>query len=75
MRDLMLGRDPYDIDLVTPGPPEPLARKFADSIGGSFFIMSGEFMTCRAISADGLVNYDLAALRGGHIVEDLGERD
>ena len=75
MRDLMLGRDPYDIDLVTPGPPEPLARKFADSIGGRFFIMSGEFMTCRAISADGLVNYDFAALRGGHIIEDLGERD
>lgn len=71
----MLGRDPYDIDLVTPGPPEPLGRKFADSIGGSFFIMSGEFKTCRAISADGLVNYDFAALRGGHIVEDLGERD
>ena len=37
--------------------------------------MSGEFMTCRAISADGLVNYDFAALRGGHIIEDLGERD
>ncbi len=75
VRDLLLGREPHDIDLVTAGDPEPLARRFADAIGGAFFTMSEEFMTCRAISADGRLNYDFAARRGRHIIEDLGDRD
>lgn len=57
------------------GDPEPLARRFSDCIGGGFFVMSEEFKACRAISADGLINYDFTACRGGHIIKDLGERD
>jgi len=74
VRDLLLGRAPGDIDLVTAGDPEPLARAFADSIGGGFFVLSEDFKACRAISPEGL-NYDFAALRGTHIIEDLGHRD
>jgi len=74
VRDLLLGRVPGDIDLVVAGDPEPLARAFADSIGGGFFVLSEEFKACRAISPEGL-NYDFSALRGRHIVEDLGYRD
>ena len=75
MRDLLLGLEPRDIDIVVDGDPEPLARRFSDSIGGGFFIMSEEFKACRSISADGRVNYDFTACRGGHIIKDLGERD
>ncbi len=75
MRDLLLGLDPHDIDLVTAEDPVSLARNFADAIKGNFFIMSEEFMTCRVISADGLLNYDFSLRRGEHIVEDLRERD
>ncbi|MHB9112179.1 MAG: HD domain-containing protein [Thermoleophilia bacterium] len=75
VRDLRLGLDPRDIDIVIDGDPESLARRFSDSIGGGFFVMSEEFKACRAISADGRVNYDFTACRGGHIIKDLGERD
>lgn len=75
MRDMLLGLDPRDIDIVIDGDPEPIARRFSDSIGGGFFIISEEFKACRAISADGLVHYDFSACRGGHIIKDLGERD
>lgn len=75
MRDLLLGLDPRDIDIVIDGDPESVARQFADSFGGGFFIMSEEFKACRTISADGLINYDFTACRGSHIVKDLGERD
>lgn len=75
MRDLLLGLDPRDIDIVIAGDHESLARRFSDSIGGSFFTMSEEFKASRAISADSRVNYDFTACRGGHIIIDLSERD
>jgi tRNA nucleotidyltransferase/poly(A) polymerase len=75
VRDLLLGQEPHDIDLVTADDPEPLARWFADSIEGGFFILSEEFQACRAISADRRLNYDFSARRGQRIVEDLGDRD
>jgi len=75
VRDLLLGLDPRDIDIVIAGDPEPLARRFSDSIGGGFFTMSEEFKACRAISADGRLNYDFTACRGDHVIKDLSERD
>lgn len=75
MRDRLLGLDPRDIDIVVEGDPESLARRFSDSIGGGFFTTSEEFKACRAISADGTLNFDFTACRGGHIIKDLSERD
>lgn len=49
VRDLLRGGRPWDVDLVTIGDPVPLAREFADSIGGSFFVLSEEFLTCRVV--------------------------
>lgn len=49
IRDLLQGKEPHDIDLVTEGDPIGLARAFADTIGGSFFAMSEEFSTCRVV--------------------------
>lgn len=37
--------------------------------------MSEEFKACRSISADGRLNYDFTACRGGSIFKDLSERD
>lgn len=75
VRDLLVGREPEDFDLVTPGDPKPLARRLADSLGGSFFTMSEEFRTCRVIAPGGAPVYDFAACRGAGIEADLGERD
>lgn len=75
VRDLLLGHEPADIDLATEGAPDEPARRFADSIGGSFFILSEEFQACRVISADRGSTYDFTACRGGEIAADLGLRD
>ena len=75
VRDLILGLDPHDIDLVVAGDPEPPARRFADAIGGGFFVASEEFLTCRVISPGKDLYYDFSALRGNNIFEDLAERD
>lgn len=75
VRDLLLGREPEDFDLVTLKDPEPLARHLADKLGGSFFTMSEEFRTCRVIAPGGAPIYDFAACRRAGVEEDLGERD
>ncbi|MHB8858574.1 MAG: HD domain-containing protein [Thermoleophilia bacterium] len=75
VRDLILGLDPHDIDLVIAGDPVAPARRFADAIGGGFFVASEEFLTCRVISSEKDLNYDFSALRGSNIFEDLAERD
>lgn len=75
LRDLLLGLEPCDIDLVTVGRPEEPARGFADATGGSYFSLSEEFQTCRVVSADRLYTYDFAACRGKDIKDDLRYRD
>lgn len=75
VRDLLLGREPEDFDLVTAGDPRELARRLADTLGGSFFTMSEEFRTCRVIAPGGAPVYDFAALRGAGIGDDLAARD
>lgn len=75
VRDLLLKREPGDIDLVTAGPPEETARRFADKIGGSYFQLSEEFQSCRVITGDRRNTYDFASLRGAGIEDDLSQRD
>lgn len=75
VRDLLMGRRPYDVDLVTQGGPEPLARSFADRIGGSYVALSEEFQTARVVSGDRAHSFDFSACRGGSIEADLKLRD
>ncbi|MFA6002311.1 MAG: HD domain-containing protein [Thermoleophilia bacterium] len=75
VRDLLLKREPGDIDMVTDGPPEAAARRFADKIGGSYFQLSEEFQSCRVITDDHRTTYDFSSLRGAGIEADLNQRD
>lgn len=75
VRDLLLGREPHDFDLVVSGDPEPVGRRFANVSGGSFFLLSEDFKTCRVLSPDRQVKYDFTALRGDTIEADLAQRD
>lgn len=75
VRDLLLERESGDIDLVTDGPPEETARRFADRIGGYYFQLSEEFQSCRVITGDRRNTYDFASLRGAGIEDDLSQRD
>lgn len=78
VRDPLLGRKVYDIDLVVDGDGLRLAKRIADRFGGAFFPLDKIRRTGRAIlyrlSADPLV-VDVAGLRGPNLEADLTDRD
>ena len=49
VRDSILGRPTRDIDLAVQGPVEELARKLADSLGGSLVILGRERLVARVV--------------------------
>lgn len=71
----MLGKQPLDIDIVTMGNPQGVARAFADFTNGSFFYLSEEFKTCRVVGSDGRTTHDFSECRGTEIEPDLRSRD
>ncbi len=87
VRDLLVGRHSKDIDLLTLGEPEPLARVLADRLGGVPRLHE-EFRTA-TLETDAGFRVDLAAARAeeypspgalpqtrpGTLTEDLGRRD
>lgn len=77
VRDILLGRETYDLDLSVRGNASALARAFADEIGAAYFQMDEQFDVARVIldreGARELV--DFARLRGEGIRDDLGTRD
>jgi poly(A) polymerase len=82
VRDILLRRDTKDIDLVCKG-AQALAKKFAKSTGGSFFILDEEnqvYCVVLKLATSGkrpetVFNFDFAELRGGSIAADLALRD
>jgi tRNA nucleotidyltransferase/poly(A) polymerase len=77
VRDLLLERARYDIDVAVVGEATPLARAFADAIGGAFYVMDAEHDVARVIDARGGARYyvDFARVRGDSIELDLATRD
>lgn len=73
VRDQLLGRiDTRDIDLAIQGDAVALARAFADSAGGAFYLMDAEHQVARVIFSNAYV--DFAGLRGD-LQTDLATRD
>lgn len=73
VRDQLLGRiDTRDIDLAIHGDAVALARAFANSTGGAFYLMDAEHNVARVIFSDAYV--DFARLRGD-LQSDLATRD
>jgi putative nucleotidyltransferase with HDIG domain len=72
VRDLLLGRPVFDIDLVVDGDPREVARDLARRSGGSPFPLSERHGAWRVVS--GADTIDVAASRGT-IDHDLGLRD
>ena len=78
VRDSLLGKPCSDIDLVCTQNPRWIARKFADEIGGDFFVLDDERDTCRVLISNDMgasLVVDFAAMRGDSIREDLAKRD
>lgn len=73
VRDLLLDREINDLDVAVRGDAVGLARKFADTAGGSFVLLDEDVATARVVI--GRRSVDLSALRGGSIYADLAERD
>jgi tRNA nucleotidyltransferase/poly(A) polymerase len=74
VRDAVLGRPITDVDLVTEGEPQALARAVAAAAGGPVFPLSEEFGAWRVIAAKGFI-CDVSPLHGESIEEDLAKRD
>jgi poly(A) polymerase len=78
VRDLLNGsQDLKDIDLVMPAGSGASARKFADAIGGSFFVLDEERGMTRVVKheAGEMFQFDFADFIGPDLQADLSRRD
>ncbi len=78
VRDLLLGRELHDLDLVVPAGALDLARRVADAMRGAFVPLDDGRDVGRAVlsAADGqTLVVDVAAWRGPSLADDLAARD
>ncbi|MBC7255649.1 MAG: CCA tRNA nucleotidyltransferase, partial [Chloroflexi bacterium] len=77
VRDALLGRHGYDLDVVIEGSAIALGRRLADALRGAFFVMDREHDVARVVVRQGEAYYhvDLAGLRAKEIEGDLRARD
>ncbi|MCU0575561.1 MAG: hypothetical protein MUD15_01900 [Desulfobacterota bacterium] len=75
IRDLLLGIEPFDFDLVTFDAPLDLGRRIAGVLGGNAFSLDRERGVERIAIDGGRYTIDISAARGADIGADLLERD
>ncbi len=78
VRDVLLGRQTFDLDFALAGDALRIARRVADSLGAAYYPLDAERGTGRVVvpEADGgRTMIDFAALRGPDIEADLRARD
>lgn len=78
VRDILLGREPKDLDFVTDGDTKKIARTIANQFDGGVYEMDSERHTFRVMvtGEDGKAwILDISKLRGKTIEEDLQSRD
>jgi len=82
LRDLLLGRETKDFDLVPEGDAERFARNFASEVGGSFVLLDEKNKIYRVVKqkisrkqGKQIFNLDFSQMHGKKIKEDLLLRD
>jgi poly(A) polymerase len=75
LRDELLGRPVTDVDVAVKGDPQPIARALADQVRGPVFRLSEAFGAWRVIDRRAGRVYDVSALQGDTIEDDLAKRD
>jgi len=78
VRDRLLDRANYDLDLIVPEGGIALARVIANAFGGGFFVLDRERDVARAVLRDEAgqsLAVDVARLRAADLVGDLALRD
>ncbi|MBI3551364.1 MAG: CCA tRNA nucleotidyltransferase [Elusimicrobia bacterium] len=76
IRDFLLGRDAYDLDLATVG-ARSLAKQLSSAFGVKLIVLDEENAVFRLVLPDAgsVRQLDLAELQGGAIATDLARRD
>lgn len=77
IRDLLIGRNSYDLDLVTEDDPQAVGMNLADMTGGDYYSLNLEHATARVNLYWGNTFWqvDIGMIRGDDIIEDLSKRD
>ena len=78
VRDRLLGRPVYDLDVAVDGDGLRLARRLANRFGGAYYPLDEARQTGRAILDDQRGEHlavDVARLRGQDLAADLADRD
>jgi len=73
VRDYILQRELDDIDIAVDKRAAEIARRFADSLGGSFVVLDEVHDIYRVVN--GGLSYDFSLLQGDSIEADLRRRD
>ena len=74
IRDLLLGRVPADYDIACAGDPEKFAKKTLARSGGHFVRLGKSDQVIFRVISSGRI-FDIAALNGASVEEDLKKRD
>jgi poly(A) polymerase len=78
VRDLLLGRPIYDLDVAVDGDGLALARRVANHFRGAYYPLDEARSTGRAILPEAGENHlivDVARFRGATLADDLADRD
>jgi len=78
VRDRLLGRPVYDLDVAVTGDGLHLARRVANRFGGAYYPLDEARQTGRAILHDRRGEHlivDVARMRGQDLAADLADRD
>jgi poly(A) polymerase len=75
VRDRLLGRATFDLDVVVAGPVEPAAKALGRAGGAAAFPLSDAFGVWRVVAHDRGWQVDLLPVNGVTIEEDLAARD
>lgn len=77
LRDFLLKRPVNDFDFATPGDPTSLARRFANAIGGTWFMLDATRRQSRVLLENGQhsITYDFTPFRAESLHADLHLRD
>ncbi len=77
LRDHLMGRESYDLDLVAELDPRSVGMSLADAVGGTYYDLNLEHATARVNLhwEDIFWQLDIGAVRGSSIHEDLKKRD
>lgn len=74
VRDVLIGREPRDLDIVVDADAANVGRRLAVVLGGSFVALHEERDIARVVLLDG-ATLDIGRLRHPSIEDDLSERD